>query len=147
MNRRGRAPSAGDPQWATLLPVDPRWVVVRRLRPGPSLYTGVTTAPSGTVLGVAWPRWRLAGRRWRGEVRPGARQLLAIPSAVAPLILMSPDREAWEYVRSSVLTVPPGAGPVKSLLFTAALTLLRLPGTWPITARFLLARIEIVTVP
>jgi hypothetical protein len=84
--------------------------------------------PGGTVwLGRPW--WLLRSRR-----APGVRAYIAVPSRQHPLIVASWDRAVLRYLAGTVLSVPPGAGQLLSMVATAGLRLLRYPGSWPIAA-------------
>lgn len=60
---------------------------------------------------------------------PAGRRYLAIPSRRHPLVIASLDRAVLGYLAGAVLSVPPGAGPVRSLLLTLGLRLFR---CWPV---------------
>ena len=65
---------------------------------------------------------------WAGLLPAGA--YIAVPSRRRPLVVASWDRAVLRYLADSVLSVPPGAGPVLSVVLTAGLRLLRYPGVW-----------------
>jgi hypothetical protein len=67
-----------------------------------------------------------------------------VPSRRRPLIVASCDPAVLRYLADSVLTVPPGTGPVLSLLLTAGLRLLRRRGTWVLAALLGAARVVVV---
>lgn len=52
-------------------------------------------------------------------------QYVAVPSRRHPLIIASRDPAVLRYLAASVLSVPPGTGPVLSLLLTLALSAFR----------------------
>ena len=51
-----------------------------------------------------------------------------------PMLIASNDAAVLRYVADSVLSVPPGAGRIPSILFTTGLRLLRLPFMWSFAA-------------
>jgi hypothetical protein len=54
-----------------------------------------------------------------GMLPPG--RYIVVPSRRRPLIVASRDRAVLRYLAASVLSVPPGTGPVAGLLLTIAL--------------------------
>jgi hypothetical protein len=46
------------------------------------------------------------------------------------LIVASWDRAVLRYIADTVLSVPPGTGPVRSAVFTVGLRMLRYRGPW-----------------
>ncbi len=69
---------------------------------------------------------------------------LAVPSRRRPLIVASWDPAVLRYLAASVLSVPPGAGPVLTLLVTIGLRVFRHPGSM-FLARPLRIRAKLVT--
>jgi hypothetical protein len=51
-----------------------------------------------------------------------------------PIVVASKDAAVLRYVADSVLSVPPGAGGMRSMFITSGLRLLRLPLTWSCAA-------------
>ena len=51
-----------------------------------------------------------------------------------PILIASKDAAVLRYVADSVLSVPPGAGGIRSMCITSGLRLLRLPLTWSCAA-------------
>ncbi len=51
-----------------------------------------------------------------------------------PILIAGKDAAVLRYVADSVLSVPPGAGRIPSMIFTSGLRLLRLPIMWSIAA-------------
>lgn len=113
--------------WAAVLPPGTVWLPSRRgraSRPGP---------PAGSSLAAMAPPWAL--RRDRDAGDPAApRVYIAIPSRHAPMLIASQDPPVLRYVADCVLSVPPGTGPVLSMIMTAALRLLRLRAAWMMAA-------------
>ncbi|MGH3283764.1 MAG: hypothetical protein ACRDPD_03605, partial [Streptosporangiaceae bacterium] len=64
---------------------------------------------------------------WTALVPAG--RYVAVPRR-RPLIVASWDRAVLRYLADSVLSVPPGAGQVVSMVLTAGLRMLRYPGSW-----------------
>jgi hypothetical protein len=85
--------------------------------------------PAGTVR-VSQPG------PWALRARPGSgvRAYIAVPSRRHPLIVASWDRAVLRYLADSVLSVPPGAGPVLSMVVTAGLRMFRYPASWLLLA-------------
>jgi hypothetical protein len=81
--------------------------------------------PAGTV-------WVSQPGPWALRARPGSgvRAYIAVPSRRRPLIVASWDRAVLRYLADSVLSVPPGAGPVLSMVVTAGLRMFRYPASW-----------------
>lgn len=52
----------------------------------------------------------------------------------SPILIASKDTAVLRYVADSVLSVPPGAGRIRSMIFTSGLRLLRLPIVWSFAA-------------
>lgn len=64
-----------------------------------------------------------AGPAWARVLPRG--QYVAVPSRRHPLIIASRDPAVLRYLAASVLSVPPGTGPVLSLLLTLGLRAFR----------------------
>jgi hypothetical protein len=67
-----------------------------------------------------------SGPAW-AEVLPRA-EYIVVPSRHRPLVVASRDPAVLRYLATSVLSVPPGTGPVLSLLLTIGLRAYRHPG-------------------
>jgi hypothetical protein len=108
------ATPAGDAAWTALLPEGTVWL------PRPP-------GRDGTAAGFAAPAapWSLRRRPGRG-----VQAYVAVPSRQRPLIVASWDRAVLRYLADSVLSVPPGTGPVLSAVLTAGLRMLRFRGSW-----------------
>jgi hypothetical protein len=93
----------------------------------------VAGQPAGSSLAAAASAWALA--RGTGPAGPtDLRAYVAIPSRQRPMLVASRDPAILRYVADSVLSVPPGTGPVLSLVVTAGLRLLRLRPAWMLAA-------------
>lgn len=120
--------------WEALLPSGTAWA------PGPGrfgarrLRRALADLPPGST--VAAPAFPWAFRRYRdGEDTPGGlHAYIAVPSRQRPLLVASRDPHVLRYVADSVLSVPPGAGPLVSLVLMPALRILRLPAAWVLAA-------------
>jgi hypothetical protein len=130
-----RSPTHESAAWSALLPDDTIWLAGR----GPVGSRGIRRAMDAISQGerrtiAVGP---LAMRRGAGpRPRQGARVLhsyVAVPFE-RPTVLASTDRAVLRYVADSILSVPPGAGRVPSVLFTAGMRLLRRPTMWSLAA-------------
>ena len=105
---------AGAAAWTALLPGETAWLSRPPRRTG---------AGAGFAAGVA--PWSL-----RRRPRRGVKAYVAVPSRQRPLIVASWDPAVLRYLADSVLSVPPGSGPVVSAVVTAGLRMLRYRGPW-----------------
>ena len=69
----------------------------------------------------------VSGTAWVELLARG--EYIAVPSRQRPLIVASWDPAVLRYLAASVLSVPPGTGPVLSLLVTIGLRVFRHPGS------------------
>lgn len=123
----------GSPQsaaWSAVLPPGTTWVA-------PGVPTG---SGSRAVLLRPWAVSRTprhgGGTTWRPYV--------AVPSQQAPVLIASKDAGVLRYVSGSLMSVPPGAGQVASLVLTAGLRLLRFRLVWNLVAALRVARLVAV---
>jgi hypothetical protein len=116
-----------DAAWVALLPAGTVWLSRPPRRAGTADDTAVGLAADGTAVGFAATAslWSL---RSRSDQR--LRAYIAVPSRQRPLIVASWDRAVLRYLADTVLSVPPGTGPVLSLVLTVGLRLFRHPGSW-----------------
>jgi hypothetical protein len=128
--------------WQALLPADGTWLrsrsrfTVRGLRRQlPGLPSGTAAAGRGGPLDAARPVRSADGHHLRSYV--------ALPSWRQPVIVAERDPVLLRYVSDSLLTVPPGVGPVASFALSVGLRLLRLPGSGAV-ARSVLPRRVVV---
>ena len=105
---------ADDAAWAALLPGDTVWLSRPPRRAG-----------AGRSFAAAATPWSLRPRPGRG-----VKAYVAVPSRQRPLIVASWDPDVLRYLADSVLSVPPGSGPVVSAVVTAGLRMLRYRGPW-----------------
>jgi hypothetical protein len=103
----------GDAAWAALLPGGTVWLSRPPRRTGAAGFAA-------------------AAAPWSLRLRPGSgvRAYVAVPSRQRPLIVASWDRAVLRYLADTVLSVPPGAGPVFSAVLTVGLRMLRYRGPW-----------------
>ena len=116
--------------WQALVPADITWLEPRWLRRGPPLRHQLSGLPSGAAVGRARRGWLVgsAGALRKSGVG-NVHTYLVLPSCRRPVIVADRDPALLRYISEALLTVPPGAGPVMSLVGTAGLRLLRLSGT------------------
>jgi hypothetical protein len=128
------SPAAGESAaWAALLPAGTVWLPRRRRDAVRRLRQAMAGQAAGASLAVAASPWAL--RRTADPGEPGAPRIyVAIPSRRRPVLVASQDPAVLRYVADSVLSVPPGTGPVLSLILTAALRLLRFRPAWMLAA-------------
>jgi hypothetical protein len=95
--------------------------------------------PGGTVWLSRPPRrvgaaagFAAAATPWSLRLRSGrgVRAYVAVPSRRRPLIVASWDRAVLRYIADTVLSVPPGTGPLLSAVLTVGLRMLRYRGPW-----------------
>lgn len=126
--------TAGDSAaWAALLPSGTVWLAGHRRLAARHLRRAISSLPAGSSLAIAAsPR---AFRRGRHTGEPGAvRTYIAAPSQQSPVLIASRDPAVLRYVADSVLSVPPGAGSLHSIVLTAGLRMLRHPAGWILAA-------------
>ena len=136
---------AGDgAAWQALLPADPAWLPPRSSVGGLGLRRQLSVLPAGTVAAVAGRGGPLgAPRRLQRRCRRRVRSYLALPSWRRPVMVADRDPVVLRYVGESLLTVPPGAGPLVSLACTVGLRLLRLRGGWALARSILPGRVTV----
>ena len=118
--------------WAALLPDGTGWLPGHQRMASRRLRRALAGLPPGPGLAIAASPWAF---RRRGKAAAGAlRAYIAVPSRQSPVLVASRDPAVLRYVAASVLSVPPGAGPLPSIVLTAGLRLLRLPAMWILAA-------------
>ena len=107
------ATPADDAAWAALLPGGTVWLARPPRRAGAAGFAA-------------------AAAPWSLRTRPGrrVRAYVAVPSRQHPLVVASWDRAVLRYLADTVLSVPPGTGPLLSAVLTVGLRLFRHPGSW-----------------
>jgi hypothetical protein len=103
-----------DAAWAALLPSETVWL------PRPPRDHDATAG-----YAAAAAPWSLRLRR-----RHGVEAYIAVPSRRHPLIVASWDPAVLRYLADTVLSVPPGTGPLLSAVATAGLRMFRYRGSW-----------------
>jgi hypothetical protein len=108
------ATPADDAAWAALLPGGTVWLARPPRRAAAAAGFAAAAAP------------------WSLRTRPGrrVRAYVAVPSRQHPLVVASWDRAVLRYLADTVLSVPPGTGPLLSAVLTVGLRLFRHPGSW-----------------
>jgi hypothetical protein len=107
------ATPADDAAWAALLPGGTVWLARPPRRASAAAGFAAAAAP------------------WSLRTRPGrVRAYVAVPSRQHPLVVASWDRAVLRYLADTVLSVPPGTGPLLSAVLTVGLRLSRHPGSW-----------------
>jgi hypothetical protein len=126
-------PAGDSAAWAVLLPAGTVWLPRRRAGTGRRLHRAMAGLPAGSSLAAPAAPWAL--RRTAGPGEAGALlAYVAIPSRGRPVLVASQDPAVLRYVADSVLSVPPGTGPLLSMILTAALRLLRIRPAWMLAA-------------
>lgn len=140
--------------WAALLPAGTVWLPGHRRSAARRLRRAMTGLPAGSSVAVrasarafgrarqaaepapqAAEPARQAGEPARQAAEPGAvATYIAFPSRQHPVLVASSDPAVLRYVADSVLSVPPGTGPLPSMVLTAGLRLLRLRWVWMLAA-------------
>jgi len=126
--------------WAALLPAGTVWLPGHRRSAARRLRRAMTGLPAGSSVAVrasarAFGRARQAAEPARQAAEPGAvATYIAFPSRQHPVLVASSDPAVLRYVADSVLSVPPGTGPLPSMVLTAGLRLLRLRWVWMLAA-------------
>jgi hypothetical protein len=119
--------------WQALLPANTEWLRPRSRLGGRGLRRQLSGLPSGTLAGVPGRGWRFGSAHVVRDATGGdVRCYVALPSTRRPVIVADRDPALLRYVSGSLLTVPPGVGPVASFVLTVGLQILRLPGAWAV---------------
>jgi hypothetical protein len=130
-----RSAPHGSAAWSALLPDDTIWLSGRGPGGARSFRRAMDAIPQGErrtlAIGPLAMRRKASSRPRDGSSGPYS--YVAVPFE-RPTVVASTDGAVLRYVADSVLSVPPGAGRVPSMLFTAGLRLLRRPTTWTVAA-------------
>jgi hypothetical protein len=119
--------------WSTLLPSGTVWLPERRWDARRLLRSAMAELPRGSRVAIPVSPWAFGRAKGAGE--PGTfSSYVAVPSRQDPVLITSRDPAVLRYIADSVLTVPPGAGPLPSMLLTACLRLLRFRAAWGLAA-------------
>jgi hypothetical protein len=115
--------------WDVLLPGGVTWLPGRGGSAERRLRRALAGLPPGACVAAParpWPPRRPAAGGPPGTIR----SYVAVRSRRRPLLVASRDPAVLRYVADSVFPVPPGAGPLRSLVLTAGLRLLRHRAAW-----------------
>jgi hypothetical protein len=129
--------------WTALLPAGTVWLPGHQRMAARRLRRALAGLPPGPGLAISASPW--AFRCYRGK--DAMRSYIAVPSRQSPVLVASRDPAVLRYVADSVLSVPPGAGPLPSMALTAGLRLLRLPAAWILAAILRAGRVVLVGRP
>jgi hypothetical protein len=114
--------------WQVILPGDITWTTSSwwRWRRSRLLRQRLSGLHSGAPVGVMRRGW-LAGSasQLRKAGLQNVRGYVALPSRRRPVLVADREPALLRYLSESLLTIPPGAGPVTSLLGSLGLWLLR----------------------
>jgi hypothetical protein len=118
------------PVWSVLLPDDAIRLPDRRLGVA-RRFSVVTPVPQDRYWTMTTSPWTGASR----EERVTCSDAQVVHSYVtyprdAPVLVASKDEAVLRYVTTCVLSVPPGAGRIASMIFMSGLRLLRFPMMW-----------------
>jgi hypothetical protein len=110
--------------------------------PGAAAWSAVLPTQTSWVAEAApwWLRARGIGRPTGGHVT----RYVAIPSARSPLLVAAYDRDVLRHVADTVLSVPPGSGPLARAVLTGGRRLMRLRLAWRLAALAGLVRVVLV---
>ena len=123
------------PAWSVLLPDDTIRLSGRGHGGARHFRRTVVSVPPGRTWTIAGAAWTL-GRNLQLEDTSNAQVVhtyVTYPRDM-PVVIASKDAALLRYVADSVLSVPPGAGRIPSMVFTSGLRLLRLPIMWTCAA-------------
>jgi hypothetical protein len=130
-----RSAPGDSPAWSALLPDDTIWLFGRGHQGARRCRRAVASVPPGRTWTIAGPPWAFR----RNSHPDQTSEAHAVHSYVAyphenPILIASKDAAVLRYVADSVLSVPPGAGRIPSIMFTSGMRLLRLPLAWSFAA-------------
>jgi hypothetical protein len=123
------------PAWSALLPDDTIRLSGRGRVGARRFRRAVASVPRGrtwTIAGAPGTQRRNLHRDKLSEAHL-VRSYVTYPRET-PIVIASRDPALLRYVADSVLSVPPGAGRIPSMVFTSGLRLLRLPIMWSLAA-------------
>jgi hypothetical protein len=118
--------------WVALLPDDTVWLSGQDHAGARELRRAMTAVPPSRCRAVVTSPWSFRGATLATDPvgAESSQTYVAFPSCEGPILVASRDAAVLRYVADSVLSVPPGAGRVPSMVLTAGLRLLRLPIMW-----------------
>jgi hypothetical protein len=119
--------------WTALLPSAASWSPAGRPQSARRIGRAMASLEPGQCLAIPASPWSFS--RAAGAAGPGATAAyVAFPSRQRPVLVASRDAAVLRYIADSVLSVPPGAGQIPSIVLTAGLRLLRFPVIWNVAA-------------
>jgi hypothetical protein len=125
--------AADSAAWTALLPSAASWLPGDGRQSARTIGRAIADLESGRSLAIAASPWSF-GRAARRAQPDAVRRYVAFPSRQQPVLVASRDPAVLRYVAASVLSVPPGAGQLPSIIATAGLRLLRYPVVWNVVA-------------
>lgn len=130
-----RTAPGDSPAWSALLPDDTIWLLGRGQHGSRRLRHAVASVPPGGNWAIGGPPWAYR----RNPLADDGSEAHVVQSYVVyphetPILVAGNDAAVLRYVADSVLSVPPGAGRIPSMIFTSGLRLLRLPIMWSFAA-------------
>jgi hypothetical protein len=130
-----RSAPSDSPAWSALLPDDSIWLFDPRHQGARRFRRAVASVPPGRTWTIARPPFasRRSPYREQGSQAHDVHTYVAYPYE-KPMLIATKDAAVLRYVADSVLSVPPGAGRIPSIMFTTGMRLLRMPLTWSIAA-------------
>jgi hypothetical protein len=132
--------------WSTLLPSGTVWLPQRRWDARQQLRSAMADLPRGSRVAIPASPWAFGRAQGAGEPDTVS-SYVAVPSRQDPMLITSRDPAVLRYIADSVLTVPPGVGPLPSMLLTAGLRLLRFPAAWILAALMRMGGVVLVGRP
>jgi hypothetical protein len=132
--------------WPALLPEGTVWPPGRRpwsARRRRSLLARSAGSPVA-VEASAWSLPDVGGPTTAGTGPGSWRFFVAVPSRGEAVLVASRDPAVLRYAAASLVSVPPGTGPLATLILTIGLRLLRFPVVWNVAALGRVARVVAV---
>jgi hypothetical protein len=130
-----RTAPGDSPAWSALLPDGTLWLSGRGQHGARRLRHAVASVPSGGSWAIGGPPWAYRRNpRADGASETQVAQSYVVYPSETPILVAGKDAAVLRYVADSVLSVPPGAGRIPSMVFTSGLRLLRLPIMWSFAA-------------
>jgi hypothetical protein len=122
------------PAWSALLPDDTIWLLTRGHQGARRFSHGAASVPDGNWTIAGSPSaYRRSSHRDQRSLAYDVHPYVTYPY-LQPIVIASKDTAVLRYVADSVLSVPPGAGRIPSMMFTSGLRLLRQPIMWSVAA-------------
>jgi hypothetical protein len=121
------------PAWSVLLPED----TIRlpgRGHGSRQFRRVMPSVPEGRTWAIIGAPWSCGRNEQSMSSDADVVHAYAIYPRHCPVVVASKDAAVLRYVATSVLSVPPGAGRILSVVFTSGMRLLRLPIMWTFAA-------------